>query len=171
MTIMLNSETLEELKKNKTIILKKKFQKNSLDYNFYINPNIGIKLYNPKVIDVSDNYIVFEYNKKNALNLFILLKNINEYIIDLYKKSDSYELKTLYNLFMDKEDTFTIRCYLPKSKYKYNIYHYENNNQTNFNLPRKGRIYSEVFIDIRNIWIKNNKVGFNLELKETKNLF
>jgi hypothetical protein len=171
MTIILNSDILDDLKMNKTIILKKKFQKNSLDYNFYINPNIGIKLYNAKVIDVSQNYIVFEYNKKNALNLFILLKNISEYILNLYKNSDSYELKTLYNLYMDKEDTFTVRCYLPKSKYKYNIYHYENNNQTNFNLPRKGALYNEVLIDIRNIWIKNNKVGFNLELKETKNLF
>lgn len=169
MTIILNSETLLNLKNNKTVILNKKYQKNSSDYNFYINPNIGIKLYNAKVSYITNNFIVFEYNKKDSLNLFILLKNINEYLLDIYKKSDSHESKTLYNLFMDKTDTFTIRCHLPKSKFKYLIYSYIDMDLINFNLPKQGLIYDEVFIDIRNLWIKNNIVGFNLELKETKN--
>lgn len=168
MSIVLNSQILLELNKNKSLKLDKKYQKNSSNYNFFINPNISIKLYNSKVVDISNNHIVFEYDKKNYLNLFILLKNINENILNLYKKSDSYEDKTIYNLYIDKEDTFTIRCYLPHFKLKYFINHFENETQKSFNLPRKGCIYDEVIIDIRNLWVKDNKVGFNLELKNTK---
>ena len=170
MTIILNAENLIELQKERKITLVKKYQKNSDDYNFYINPNIGIKLYSAKVIDISLNHIVFEYNKKDSLNLFILLKLINENLLNLYKQSDSYDSKTIYNLYIDKEDTFTIRCYLPHNKFKYFISHYESNIQKPFNLPKKKGVYDEVYIDIRNLWIKDNKVGFNLELKQT-NLF
>lgn len=170
MTIILSSDVLFQLKKERALKLDKKYQKNSSDYNFYINPKIGIKLYNAKVIEHSINHVVFQYDKKDFINLFILLKHINEDIIDLYKTCDSYELKTIYNLYIDKEDTFTIRCYLPHYKSKYSITHYENNKILPFNLPKKYMVYDEVFIDIRNLWIKDNKVGFNLELKETKYL-
>jgi len=168
MTIILNSEIIDELKTNKIINLNKKYQKNSSDYNFFITPNIGFKLYNVKISDISINHIVFEYSKKDYLNLFVFLKKVNEHIIDLYKNSDSYESKTIYNLFVDKQDSFTIRCHLPHNKFKYFITNYENNIEKIFNLPKKYSTIDEVYIDIRNLWIKNEKVGFNLELKETR---
>lgn len=170
MTIILNSEKLYELKSERLISLSKKYQKNSLDYNFYINPNVGIKLYNAKVHEIAKNYVVFSFDKKDYINLFILLKHINEYFIDLYKSSDFHENKTIYDIFVDKQDFFTIRCYLPHVKFKYFIKNYLNDEETYFTLPRKGVILNEILIDIRNLWIKekDNKVGFNLELKQTK---
>lgn len=168
MTIILNSEILLELKNNKGISLAKKYQKNSSNYNFFINPNIGIKLYKAKVSEITINHVVFEYNKKDSINLFTFFKHINEHLLDLYKQSDYYQDKTIYNFFIDKQDTFTIRCYLPHNKFKYFISHYENDILQFYNLPKKGCIYDEVYIDLRNLWIKDNKVGFNLELKQTK---
>jgi len=168
MTIILNSDILYELQTNKQLKLTKKFQKNSLNYNFYINPNIAIKLYTAKIIDISLNHITFEYNKKDSLNLFLFLKKVNESILELYKNSDSHENKTIYDMYVNKPESFTIRCYLPHFKSKYFINYFENDIQKQFFLPKKGYIYDELYIDIRNLWIKDNKVGFNLELKEIK---
>jgi hypothetical protein len=168
MTIILNSDILNDMKKNDIIKLEKKYQKNSDNYNFYIHPNISIRLYNAKVIDISTNHIVFQYKKIDFLNLMIFLKNLNEHILKLYKESDSYDNKMIYNLYNENEETFTIRCYLPHNKFKYFISHYQEEKSLYFNLPKKGSIFDEIIIDIRNLWINNNKVGFNLELKQTK---
>ena len=72
MTIFLNMQTLFELKNDRVITLSKKYQKDTPNYNFYINPKVGIKLYGAKVTEVSPNHVVFEYKKKDAINLYIL---------------------------------------------------------------------------------------------------
>jgi len=165
--IILNSDVINELIKNNNLNFQTKFQKEN-GKNYFFNQTISLCLYNPKVawIDSTKKNISFSFNKHEHLNLFIMLRYINEKLIQLYNNKIGVNL-SIHSFFYEKDDFFYIKCYLPNihSK-KYLIKSYFNSNEDKFNVPRLGTIYSSVILDIRNIWEKNNKVGFNLELKE-----
>lgn len=145
--------------------------------NYFFGPNIAIKLYSPKVTYVDANSISFGFEKtcmvdgqiKDNLNLFLLLKKINETLIGLYsvyKETRGHQMTDqvpcLYNTVGD--NLYYIRCTLPSANGKYFI----KTDNGYFTKPRVGAVYSNVTIDIRNIWEipRTGKNGFRLELKE-----
>lgn len=146
--------------------------------NYFFGPNISIRLYSAKVTYVDANSISFGFEKtvmvdnqiRDNLNLFLLLKKINEKLISIYstyKEARGHPTMThvpsLYNTVND--NLFYIRCTLPSANGRYFI---KSENDKYFTKPRVGHIYSSVIIDIRNIWEipRTGKNGFRLELKE-----
>jgi hypothetical protein len=163
MTLILTSEKVDEIIKDNILKILKKSQKNTKDWNYYFTPNIGISLYNPKVKYVDKKFIVFEFDRYKYSSLYHLIKHIN---ISLQNelKTQYIELndKNIYNIFSEEKETFFIRCYLPNNNGKYFI---TVNDDKRFYLPRIGCIYDNVVVEIRNLWGKDNKYGFNIELK------
>lgn len=162
MTIIINSETLDDIINNDVLKILKRNQKVSGNFNYYFNPSIGINLYNAKVKFIDKKFIVFEFDKYAHSSLLKLLKYIDN-TLQTETKNKFSELfdKTIYSLYNETEDNFMIRCYLPSNNSKYNI-------QTNFgyfNLPRIGCVYNDSRIEFRNIWKNGDKYGFNIELK------
>lgn len=164
MTIILNSDILQELIISKTLKIIKKSQKISNNSNYYFTPSIGIKLYNPKIMYSNLKSVVFEFDKYEFLNLLQLLRSINDKL--QYKlKHDYSELfdKEIYNIMSERDDKFTIRCYLPHKNGKYFIK--SNESSFGFKLPKSNCVLDEALIEIRNVWCNDGKYGFNLELK------
>jgi hypothetical protein len=164
MTIILNSDILQELIISKTLKIIKKSQKISNNSNYYFTPSIGIKLYKPKIMYSNLKSIVFEFDKYEFLNLLQLLRSINNKL--QYKlKTDYSELfdKDIYNIMSEQDEKFTIRCYLPNKNGKYFIK--SNDLSLGFKLPKSNSYLDEALIEIRNVWCNDSKYGFNLELK------
>ena len=78
MTIVLNKAIIEELIRTNKLRILKKYQSDKINCNYYFTPNIGIKIYKPKVMIVNEKYIVFEFDKNNSIGLYSLLRKINE---------------------------------------------------------------------------------------------
>jgi hypothetical protein len=174
--IILNSSVLRDLtnidSENKILIFKETY-KNGFR-NFFFAPNIGIKLYSPKVSWIDAKGISFCFNKHENLSLLDLLKYINSSLDKIYinyKKYNGLPSKTILSpLYYEKGDFFYIKCHLPNSKGKYFIkYNSDLDNDSSFSKPRIGCIYNSVIIDIRNIWETDLKSGVHLELKEIYN--
>lgn len=162
MTIILNSEVLDNIVNDNTLKILKRNQKIEGNCNYYFTPNIGLNLYNSRVKFVDKKFIVFEFDKYKNFSLLALITRIND-VLKNKVRSDYSELftKEIYNLFSEDENTFTLRCYLPNYNGKYSIY----TNFGKFNIPRVGCCYNVVTIEIRNIWKNGDKYGFNNELK------
>jgi hypothetical protein len=167
---ILNSETIPQIEDTMSFVMKP--ARNNYT-NYIIHPNIGIKLFNPKVswIDPSGKNLCFCFNKYEYLSLLIMLKNINRIIN--YKYNTKYHKNSNVSLFYEKGDVFYIKCFLPnsgssKSNRKYNITFHTDEDNINFRLPMIGCVYKNVIIDIRNIWANNISCGINLELKEVE---
>lgn len=172
--ILLNSNILNEFNKHKSLSIFHKFQRGKNGKNYFFNSNIGIKLFKPEVswIDPLKNNISFKFNKYENANLLKLLKHTHECLTNIYnaKKEELNEDELcLSHFFYEKDDSFYIRCYLPKIKGKYNIVSCFNNINGQFNIPRKDAVFDYIIIDFRNIWDDkdNLKAGYNIELKET----
>lgn len=170
-SFIITSEILKNFEENKSLKLIKKKQKNVNNYNYYLTPNLSIKLYNPKVLFVTNSYIVFEYKKHDILNLFNLLKHANEMIYKELSLFTRLDIKNVYNLYSIVDESLTIRCSLPQKNKKYLIESIDmyTNEKKQFNIPKKGICVNEVILDIRNVWETDDKIGFNLELKSIKN--
>jgi hypothetical protein len=167
MTILLNSEVLNELIVSKTLKIMKKSQKIANNSNYYFIPSIGIKVYKPKIVYSNYKWVVFEFDKYEFYNLLKLLQIINDKL--QYKlKADYSELfdKDIYNIISERDDKFTLRCYLPNKNGKYFIKCNESNYV--FKLPKINCYLDEALIEIRNVWCNDSKYGFNLELKSIK---
>lgn len=175
MTIIINSEILPDLK----IKILKKTQKISCNHNYYFSPNMGMHLYNAKVVFINPKFIVFEFNKRTHLNLLLLMRKTNDRLQTELKKNFS-ELfdKEIYDIVSEKEESFSIRCFLPNSlskiagigtREKYNIICQNSQNENlSFKLPRLECIFSEITIEIKNVWENGDKRGFNIELKSVR---
>lgn len=163
MTIILNSVVLNELVDTSVLKILKKNQKIQGNCNYYFNPNIGLKLYNPKVKYVDKKTIVFEFDKYKYASLLVLLNYIND-VLQRTTKNEFSELfeKQIYNIVSEQDSKFTIRCYLPNYNGKYFI---DTGSTEKFTVPRSGCEYDTAVIEIRNIWKMGEKYGFNLELK------
>lgn len=183
--IILNSNTLRDMlscdlkddsQTNDKLIIFKETYKNGFR-NFFFAPNIGIKLYSPKVSWLDTKGISFCFNKMENMSLLDLLKYINNSLNKIYinyKKNNGLPNDTtLSPLYYEKDDSFYIKCHLPNVKGKYFItYNSETEKDAKFSKPRIGCVYSSVVIDIRNIWeTDNKKAGVHLELKEVYNFF
>lgn len=145
-------------------IIKRSQNKSIRDCNYYFTPNLTIPISDAKVLITNEKFLVFEFDKKKHLNLFNLLKNINEKL--KYKLKNNYnELYHLndnefHNLFSDLVNTFTIRCHLQN---KNGIYYIKS--KSSFKLPNINHIYDNILLEIKNVWSHNSKYGFNIELK------
>lgn len=165
-----SSSSLYELIHNRQLSIIKKIQKTNDAYNYYFNPSISIEIFKPKVIICNQNYMVFEFNKYENLGLYKMLESINEQLYNFLKNFYPIQTEMCYKIFSDIEgDKFTIRCHLPKVGRKYLITSKFSNNDVPFILPKVNCIFDSITIDIKNIWEQNNRVGFNLELKGTRN--
>ena len=187
MTIIINSEILPDLK----IKILKKTQKISCNHNYYFSPNMGMHLYNAKVTFINPKFIVFEFDKRTHLNLLLLMRKTNDRLQTELKKNFS-ELfdKEIYDIVSEKDESFSIRCFLPNTlqtvnpsvrqgtlskipgigtREKYNIICKSNQNENlTFKLPRLECIFSEITIEIKNVWENGDKRGYNIELKSVK---
>lgn len=137
--------------------------------NYFLSPPVFIRLKNPKIIDITQKYIIFKYNESEEEALKELSNSIlnhfkNELLVD-----DSTHLNPLC--------TFTIRCTLPipwspyKKKYfKYSVDFYKNEQPyaiTSDNINNlKNEKVEKVVIEVKNIWKSDNKYGFNCLLKD-----
>lgn len=168
MTIILNKEITRNLIYNKELKVLKKYQSDKVSCNYYFTPNVGIKIYKPKVMIINEKYIVFEFDKNNSIGLYSLLKMINEEIKELIYRSNIIRDANFYDMYSDIEDgnKYTIRCSLPKFKWNYKIEYIYNTDKVPFVLPRLGCVFDEIVVEIRNVWQNNNKLGYNLELKK-----
>lgn len=169
--IILNSEIMNDLIRSDSLDFQTKFQKGD-GKNYFFTQTISLCLYNAKVtwIDSSKKNMSFCFNKHDNLNLFIMLRHINQKLIDLYNNKIYNPVSNISAFFYEKGDSFYIKCYLPNVKNKLGVYLIKdtfNSCEESFRIPKVGLIYSSIILDIRNIWEKDNKAGFNLELKET----
>lgn len=183
MTIILTIDILKQIIDNQELKVITKRQPKTNNYNYYLTPNIGVCLYNPKIIVVDPKYLVLQFNKSENINLLNLLRYTSESIFKYVKKSN-YIVQTtkFYHIESEQETTFSIRCHLPHVKNKYFIkvelssgvshkgsQNFGGNEESKFWLPPKNSSYDSVILEIRNMWLNNEKVGFNLELKSIKN--
>ena len=174
--ILLNNEILSHIDESKytSITLSKSYQKNTI--NYYFLPTIGIKLFDAKVtwVDPLKKHISFSFYKYPELNgnhsgSLNFIKKCYETLTNIYKNYE-YDNRDseIAPFFHEKGDYYYIRCYLPKSKYFYNIIsEFEDEKESIFNIPRIDTIYKSVIIEFRNIWedTDTSKRGFNIELK------
>lgn len=166
MTLILTSELLDNL----DLKIMKKNQKDTNNTNYYFTSLIGLNLYNAKVIVSNTKFLVLQFDKIKNYNLLLLLRKTNNFLQNELKKRYS-ELfnENIYSLVSesDKDDTFSIRCYLPSYKGHYNI-KYDLDGIQPFKLPKVNHIINIATVDIRNLWKSNDVLGFNLELKSVK---
>ena len=93
-----------------------------------------------------------------------MLRNINKQILDLFNDIFKEDIHT-YPLFMERDTTFTIQCFLPKIKNKINVKYTNEGIESHFKYPNRNCIIDQCEIEIKNIWHLNGKSGFNIELK------
>ena len=162
MTVIINSDILSSL--NITIL--KRSQKVALNHNYYFSPNMALYLYNPKVTFINPKFIVFEFDKRTHLNLLLLIKRLDDTLQNQLKKKFS-ELfdKEIYNIVSETETHFTLRCFLPTVRNKYNIICKGDVDNMVFKLPRLDCIFKDIMVEIKNVWQTGNKIGYNIELK------
>lgn len=163
MTILINSEILSNLK----VSILKRSQKIACNHNYYFSPNMAMHLYNAKVVFINPKFIVFEFDKRTHLSLLNLMRQLNDILQAELKKNFS-ELfdKEIYNIVSEKETSFSIRCFLPNVRGKYNIICKDSEEaRLVFKLPRLECIFKEITIEIKNVWQTGDKRGFNIELK------
>lgn len=159
-------ELLNALERENELNVVKKEQTGAIvGLNYFISPKLSIRLYKPKVLFVNPKSITLEMSKINT-GLLGLLRRCDTMIMGKIDEQDKQE-KIKYNIFYENENnnTFCLRCYLPAYKSKYLIKYVVEGNESIFKLPNTNCQLDEVIIDIRNVWISNNKIGYNLELK------
>ena len=166
MVYLLTSESLHQLEQEHKLSVLVKNQK--FGCNYYFAPAIGIRLYDPKVVFSDSKNITFELNKWKTPSLFKMLQNINNVLLDKYKRVSNNIPNNVYNFFNEKDDTILIKSFLPKSKGNYLIKSISDKEEDVFTIPRRGMVYDCIILEIRNIWEQPTRSGFNLELKFTE---
>jgi hypothetical protein len=170
MSVIVNSAILRELTETNTLLFNKKAQKIGGCYNYFTSPALSIKVFKPKIVFCDGKCVVFQFDKFDQSTLFTLVKYTNSVCVNQLKRQYPISSeKTLYDLFSEQDNTFTLRCYLPNFKGKYFIDYYEDDAEVRFKVPHSNIVLDEVTIYIRNIWENLDKLGFNLEVKQIRN--
>lgn len=157
--MFINSNIIENLINNKKLRLTQKNQKVNGE-NYFFNPQLNITLYNTRIIDIQEKFIIIEFDKDNLQGLKItnINKNIKEYI----EKSINIENKKFYNLYTENDKKIRIRCLIPILNGMYKVEYIRDGNKTPFNNIYINSIINESEICIKNIWIKDDRIGFNV---------
>jgi hypothetical protein len=167
MTIILTTDILKKLFEENVLKIIKKQQKNTHYYNYYFSENIGIKLYQCKVLFSNENYIVFEFDKYKNLPLLQLLRNIHNMMMTRLKSMNNYSNDIIiYEPYSETEENFTIRCNILHVKNKYFIECLLGEMKIPFNIPKKGVVLDTVVIEFKNIWENANRIAYNMEIKK-----
>lgn len=137
--------------------------------NFYFSPRLFLKLYNPKVIKIDSNHITVLFQKDVNFLLYSLLKKIETALYTNLCKDESISFTKKYNILYETDTGFSLKLYLPKNHNTYCVKRYEKYNgsieETKFKFPNLNSTLDTSDIEIKNIWLKNKVIGFNLELK------
>jgi hypothetical protein len=171
MSIVITHEALQQLRSSDNLKIMKRTQKASDSYNYYLAPKLILHLYQAKVVFVNTSYIVFQYSKFESLGLLTLLRHSGEV---LKKKIEyNYDLpssKQFFGIAQETEETFRVRCSLPKKNDSFDIKVIDNhtNQPIPFRLPKAKSVLHSVSIQIKNVWETHEKVGFNLEVVEVR---
>jgi len=137
--------------------------------NYFLSPSFQIKLYNPKIIEINQKYIVFKYCDNDEERL----KNISDSIIKSFKNFMLLSSDIIINPLC----TQYIRCTLSipwspykKSHYKYLCDTYKGNVKYTIHSDNIKTLLNydlnKVIIDVKNIWKSDNKYGFNCVIKD-----
>jgi hypothetical protein len=165
MVLIRNKEELDNMINEGQLSVLCKPQKSS-GYNYYFVPNLALNVYNSKILISTPKYIVLEWDKFKCSSLLSMLRSFSQKLRNYVKRSYfvSDDL-TVYDIHCEQELTFTIRCYLPQTRGKYHIESWYDGQLDSFKLPKKNLSLSCVNLEIRNIWISNDKMGYNIEVK------
>lgn len=165
-SVNVTTEYLKELIENNVLKIMKRTQKNKENSNYYISPNLKIKLYNCKLMIVTPTYFVLSFDKFKNTTLLNLLRNVDNLLFKYIKSNYYIRDKIKYPIHSETDDIFTIRCSLPKLKNRYFITcDFEDQKNVPFTLPRTNIILKEISVEIRNIWETPDKIGYNIEVK------
>lgn len=150
-------------------VQKQKNTKGSND-NFFFSPRLFLRLYKPKVIKQDISHITLLYEKDKAHLLYSLLKKIEEALYkNIHSKFNLPSNAKKYNIIYETDTGFSLKLYLPKNNNTYCVKMYEKednvSNEIRFKFPKLNSTLDNCEIEIKNIWLKNNTFGFNLELK------
>lgn len=162
-----SNEYLKTIIENNYIKIIKKAQKTKNASNYYISPNLRIKLYNCKLMIANANYFVLIFDKKDNMSLLLMLRSIDNMLYN-YIKSNYYisNNKIKYSIHSETDEIFTIRCTLPHYKNKYFITcDFEEEKNVKFTIPKTYKILKSIHIELRNLWETPEKIGYNTEVK------
>ena len=100
------------------------------------------------------------------MNLLLLIRRLDDTLQKQLKKNFS-ELfdKEIHNIVSETDTHFTLRCFLPTVRNKYNIICKGDVDNMIFKLPRLDCVFKDIMIEIKNIWKTGDKIGYNIELK------
>jgi hypothetical protein len=165
MSLILTNENINTLISTKSLHVSRKQQKIRGNFNYFLSPQMCLRIFNCKVLISDPKYIVLEFDKITDSTLYFFLQKISKSLID-YTTSifNLSEENIFYSLYSDVDSKFTIRCYLPQSQKKYTTKYYVDNEEMPFKCIKPRIFIDQVIIDVKNIWQNNNRIGFNLEL-------
>lgn len=161
--IILDSQVIISLRENDPLHFLVKKAKNNY-YNYFILPNIGLKLYSARVawIDAFGKNLTLSFLKSEFSSLLYLLDNANKLVNDAFQSRTGTLSNT--SLYYTKGDIFYIKCFIPP-----NVIIVQGTPNEKFNRPPVGCIFRSVVVDVRNIWESPEKqIGINIELKEVE---
>lgn len=168
--ILVNSEIAHKMASDGTLqVLRKEQQKGSLNYNYFIKPALGIKLYNPKVFISTQTYVVFQFDRHHNLPLLLMCRSIDKTIQHVIHRNFNTHIPEAnrHSFFSEQQDTFTIRCNVPKTKA--GVHCEWEGGIIPFKYPRVGTTYEEATIQLKNVWESSGRLGYNVELCSLKN--
>jgi len=159
-----NVEFLKNIIKSRKIKLTYKPQKLNGE-NYFFNPNLIIKLYNIIIVEINEKYLLLEFDKNDLQQLKV--KNINKELKEFIQTQIETDNHIFYDMFVEtKNNKVRIRCQTPQINGIYNFDYIRNNTKQ----PYKDiYIHSKIKkceIIIKNIWIQDFKIGFNLMFKQ-----
>jgi len=175
-SIIINSEIISDLVNSGELKIIRKSQKTRNAYNYYITPNLQLRLFGGKIVFCDAKTIVFQFDKYKNMSLLKLLQHVSEVLLSRLKRSYDIRSESIFTVHQEQELTFSIRCTLPVLSIRGQVSGYYihdesevESHQNNFRLPRVGYCYESVVIEIRNAWENAGRLGFNVELKKVKN--
>lgn len=161
------------------ICITPKYQKNSSNINFFINPQCEIKGSNARIIECNDKYIVLLFEKSSNIFLFSLLKKLSlkiysgilddQILINKDKLFDDSTTNNIYPIYHENanKDKFTIRCYYSKRNIKF----YDEDSSIQFFKPSFNTSVKYCEMLCKNVWKTTNLdktpkcvYGFNMIL-------
>jgi hypothetical protein len=138
--------------------------------NIYFKPRLLLNVYSCHVQHiVNRNTLNIALDKTLHYSIIKALENL-DYLVSERLGHERFNSLQKYKPFFDQNNSVLVRCFIPSKLNKYYTLCTEtiDNSKKNipFKLPRQGTKLDHVVLEIKNVWIQNNKLGYNFELKE-----
>jgi hypothetical protein len=164
--IISNIEFLKNMIKTRKIKLTYKPQKCNGE-NYFFNPNLIIILYNMKIVEINEKYLVIEFDMNDLQQLKI--KNTSNELKEFIKKQINIDNHIFYDMFIEtKNEKVRIRCQTPQQNGIYNFEYIRDNVKQPYKDIYMNSKIKECEIIIKNIWKQDFKIGFNIMFKSIK---